>query len=420
MATINFSLRSDKNPSKIYVRLRNGRSSDMTVYTGYIIDPKHWNSTKGEVKQSALFDDKINLSRDLNNLKNKVIEELNSSSSKGITINKQWLESVISNEDSNIGETESPKLIYDLMTEYKNELKFKINPKTNKPISENTIRGFAQVIERLKNFEKHVGIKYLVSEVDLNFKFEFVNYMINVSGFSQNTINKSIKQLKTVCLDAIDKGFSVNIQVRSTKFNHPREVADFVTITEAEINQIRKFKGTDYHMNARDWLIIGCWTGCRVNDLMQLSMNNINETEKGQKFIRYTQSKTNKQVDLPIHPHVEEIIKRLKGFPRPISDQRFNEWIKDVCRDSGLTQEVYGSRQNPESHKKEVGAFKKYELIRSHTCRRSFATNHYDKLPNKKIMAVTGHSTEQMLLSYIGETKNDHIDDFLNVWNNNL
>jgi integrase len=420
MATINFSLRSDKNPSKIYVRLRNGRSSDMTVYTGYIIDPKHWNSTKGEVKQSALFDDKINLSRDLNNLKNKVIEELNSSSSKGITINKQWLESVISNEDSNIGESESPKLIYDLMNEYKNELKFKINPKTNKPISENTIRGFTQVIERLINFEKHVGIKYLVSEVDLNFKFEFVNYMINVSGFSQNTINKSIKQLKTVCLDAIDKGFSVNIQVRSTKFNHPREVADFVTINEAEINQIRKFKGTDYHMNARDWLIIGCWTGCRVNDLMQLSMNNINETEKGQKFIRYTQSKTNKQVDLPIHPHVEEIIKRLKGFPRPISDQRFNEWIKDVCRDSGLTQEVYGSRQNPESHKKEVGAFKKYELIRSHTCRRSFATNHYDKLPNKKIMAVTGHSTEQMLLSYIGETKNDHIDDFLNVWNNNL
>jgi integrase len=170
-------------------------------------------------------------------------------------------------------------------------------------------------------------------------------------------------------------------------------------------------------MNARDWLIIGCWTGCRVNDLMQLSMNNIHETEKGQKFIRYTQSKTNKQVDLPIHPHVEEIIKRLKGFPRPISDQRFNEWIKDVCKDSGLTQEVYGSRQNPESHKKEVGNFKKYELIRSHTCRRSFATNHYDKLPNKIIMAVTGHSTEQMLLNYIGETKNDHIDDFLNVWN---
>ena len=120
MATINFFIKGIKNPASIYVRLRNGRSADFTNSSGFFIDPKYWNSTKGEVKQSALFDDKINLSRDLNNLKNKVIEELNSSSSKGITINKQWLESVISNDDSKIEKTESPKLIYDLMNEYKN------------------------------------------------------------------------------------------------------------------------------------------------------------------------------------------------------------------------------------------------------------------------------------------------------------
>jgi hypothetical protein len=102
MATINFFIKGTKNPASIYVRLRNGRSADFTTSSGYIIDPKHWNSNKGEVKQSALFDDKINLSRDLNNMRNKVIEELNSSIAKGIVINKQWLESVISNEDSKI------------------------------------------------------------------------------------------------------------------------------------------------------------------------------------------------------------------------------------------------------------------------------------------------------------------------------
>jgi hypothetical protein len=32
-------------------------------------------------------------------------------------------------------------------------------------------------------------------------------------------------------------------------------------------------------------------------------------------------------------------------------------------------------------------------------------------------MAVTGHSTEKMLLNYIGETENDHLSDFLSVWN---
>jgi integrase len=112
-----------------------------------------------------------------------------------------------------------------------------------------------------------------------------------------------------------------------------------------------------------------------------------------------------------------EILERLGNFPRPISDQRFNEWMKIVCRESGLIQEVHGTRQNPTTHKKEMGTFQKWELIRSHTCRRSFATNHYNKLPNKLIMAVTGHATEKMLLNYIGETENTHLTDFLSVWN---
>ena len=62
--------------------------------------------------------------------------------------------------------------------------------------------------------------------------------------------------------------------------------------------------------------------------------------------------------------------------------------------------------------------FQKWELIRSHTCRRSFATNHYNKLPNKLIMAVTGHTTEKMLLSYIGEIENDHLEDYYSLWEN--
>ena len=416
MASIKFIIKGKKNPASIYLRLRNGRSTDLTASTGLLIDPKFWSDLKGEVKQNSIFNEKVNFNNKLRELKDEIIKQLNEATSSECAINKEWLESAISNFNNPVI-IQKTETIVQLIKEYQNELKIKINPKTNKSISEHTIRGFSQVISRIESLEKHLSKTCMISDVDLSFKFDFVSYMKNELGLSQNTINKTIKQLKSVCIDALDRGYTVNSQVRSTKFNHPKEEVDFVTITEAEINEIKDYIGTDYHMNARDWLIIGCWTGCRVNDLMQLSMNNIHETSKGQRFIRYTQSKTNKQVDLPIHPHVEEIIKRLKGFPRPISDQRFNEWIKDVCKDSGLTQEVYGTRQNPKTHKKEVGTFKKYELIRSHTCRRSFATNHYNKLPNKIIMAVTGHSTEKMLLNYIGETENTHLEDFLNVWN---
>jgi integrase len=150
---------------------------------------------------------------------------------------------------------------------------------------------------------------------------------------------------------------------------------------------------------------------------MNLSMKNVMMNTKGQKFIRYTQSKTGKQVDLPIHDHVSDILERLGDFPRPISDVNFNKYIKTVCREAGLTYSVTGTRQNPNTHKKESGEFEKWELVKSHTCRRSFATNHYEKLSNKIIMQVTGHATERMLLAYIGETEKDHLDDFMDVWN---
>lgn len=149
-------------------------------------------------------------------------------------------------------------------------------------------------------------------------------------------------------LDARDKGYSINKQVETRKFNAPSEPTLFVTITEPEIERIKKFKGAEYLQNARDWLIIGCWTGCRVGDLMKLNNDNIQTSIKGQKFIRYTQSKTGKQVDIPIHKDVESIIERLGGFPRPISDQRFNEWIKVVCKSDSvkLNELVYGTKQN--------------------------------------------------------------------------
>jgi len=235
-------------------------------------------------------------------------------------------------------------------------------------------------------------------------------------NLSENTIGKDIRQIKTVCLDAKDNGFKVHDFVTSRKFNAPETETIFTTLNESELKLIGEFNGADYLTNARDWLIIGCWTGCRVSDLMQLTNANIVVHPNGTKLIQYTQSKTGKTVKVPMHSDVELILNKREGFPRPISDQRFNEYIKDVCKLSGLTQQIEGSRQNPKSHLKELGIFEKWQLIKSHTCRRSFATNHYSKLPNKIIMAVTGHGSEQMLLKYIGEVEDDHTDKYFDLW----
>ena len=53
--------------------------------------------------------------------------------------------------------------------------------------------------------------------------------------------------------------------------------------------------------------------------------------------------------------------------------------------------------------------FEKWQLIGSHTCRRSFATNLYGKLETVFIMQMTGHTKESTFLAYIGKTAKDYL-----------
>ena len=70
------------------------------------------------------------------------------------------------------------------------------------------------------------------------------------------------------------------------------------------------------------------------------------------------------------------------------------------------------------------GVFEKWQLVGSHTCRRSFATNLYGKLETAFIMQMTGHTKESTFLSYIGKTSNDYLTQtaarLIEISNNNM
>ena len=116
---------------------------------------------------------------------------------------------------------------------------------------------------------------------------------------------------------------------------------------------------------------------------------------------------------VPLHSMVLDILKKRGGqFPYQISDQKYNEHIKELCKIAGLTQKVKGSKKTetaPDSkqYRKETGTFEKWELVTSHIGRRSFASNFYGKIPTSFLIYVTGHTTEVMFLNYIGKSNKD-------------
>lgn len=416
MATINFFIRGKGNPCTIYTRFRDGRNIDFTASTRKMINPNYWNSNKGEIINKAEFKGKLNFQNDLLSLKSLIERKRNESITGNIVINREWLQNIIlewqGENTNNISD-----LLVDRIKAYMNILPTRIrNGKVG--VSKGTIRNFNTTVKRLEKFEKSKKRKYRITEIDFSFHVQYIKHARDTLGLSLNSIGKDIKHFKTVCSDSKDKGFNVNPQALSRNFNAPSEKTIFTTLNEIELRSIKEkdLEDVDYLENARDWLIIGCWTGCRVGDLMKLDIKNVMTNQRGTKFIRYTQSKTGKTVNVPLHHDVQEIIESKKGFPRPISDQKFNHYIKIVCKKVGLNQKIEGTRQNKDTHFKEIGFFEKWELIRSHTCRRSFATNHYNRFPNKHIMAITGHATERMLLNYIGEVEDDHMEDFVDFW----
>ena len=93
--------------------------------------------------------------------------------------------------------------------------------------------------------------------------------------------------------------------------------------------------------------------------------------------------------------------------------------MKTVCMLANIDNKIRGRKQNPDTNRKEFGMYKKYELITSHTARRSFATNLHSIVPNHVIMDIGGWQNEEMLLHYVKRTKNESAAALKELWTTN-
>lgn len=408
-----FFLRGSKEIKSIYLRIRNGEKIDCKVSTGIKVDESYWDKKRGWPKDHPNNYSYDVLVQDLNSILSSV-RKFEIGPGKGRTIDRAWMEEAINYKRTN----HQLDLVCEQLVIYKERLaKRTKNGRTG--VAPGTLRNYNTTVGRLKKYEESIGHKLTL--MDLNFRFhdEYLEFAQDSLELSINSIGRDIRNLKAMVSDAKDRGLAVNDSVFSRKFNAPTEKCEFVTLNPDELQILFDFEGPDFLENARSWLILGAWSGIRVNDLLNLDESNLLD-DNGRRIIRYTQSKTGKVVRLAIHPHVEAImVKNDWKFPRPISDVKFNEYIKELCRRAGFNQPVYGRAFDEEAKKRKKGVYPKWKVVSSHVMRRSFASNHFGRVPTSKIIAATGHSTEKQLLNYIGETLGDHVDDFLDLWSKN-
>lgn len=404
MATIKFIVRSESETSSIYLRLKEGRKTDITAKTNFLINSKDWSAKKGKPLDSkdAIEKKKLNkLQDDLTDLSKKVMEHYNNRVN-AMPINSLWLKDVI-NPPQQVNEI--PTKLTDYIDYFTLHKKNSIGSSTYK---RNNV--YKHLIER---FETDAGIRHSIKDVDANFKLKFEAYCTK-EKYSYNTIARTVKFIKTICYHARNNGIETHFQLNNISVKLQK--TDKIFLTTDEIDKIQKKEiEHEYLINARDWLIISCETGQRVSDFMRFKKEQIRYENKVP-LIEFTQVKTNKKMAIPLSKKVMAILKKRGGeFPRQISDQRYNEYIKEVCKLAELNDKVKGSvsqtKKVPKTDKsitrKASGTFEKWELVTSHIGRRSFATNNYGRIPTSLLINVTGHSTETMFLEYIGKTETE-------------
>ncbi|WKZ74584.1 MAG: phage integrase SAM-like domain-containing protein [Vicingaceae bacterium] len=400
MATINFYIQTQHNPAGIYVRLRDGRKIDAKAKTNYVVNPKNWSIKKGQPVNLKDENQKV-LNQHLLNFRHKLLNHFNMSVDK-CPIDSAWLKEFIN-------PTQKIDSITNKLVDYFDY--YIVHKRTS--IKRVSLIKYHVIKKLIKKLQIAYNKDFFIKDVNADFKLELEDFCKH-EGYSQNTISRILKFVKTVCYHAASNGIETHFQLKNLYIR--AEKIEKIYLTKEEINLINNTTMPAEHLdNARDWLIISCLTGQRISDFMNffhemIRYDTVSINKKNIKvpFIDFTQEKTKKKVTIVLDKTVMKILKKRNGkFPRKISHQHYNEYIKEVCKIAGLDQMISGSKINKETNRKEKGVFPKYTLVSSHIGRRSYASNYYGIIPTSLLINQTGHSSEKMFLEYIGKSEPD-------------
>ena len=407
MASVNFLYRSTKEKSNLNLRLlfRNNRKDYVFgAKTNIEISKYYWSKQhKKKSKDIDITNKQTDINNELNKIENYVLNAFNSVNIE--TINKEWLQTQIDYYYN------PPKQEKSIPTDLINYIDFYINYRKHE-LKNASVKKFNVIKNKIIRFEKYRKKQILIKEVNDSFKNEFVIYCKN-EIYSQNTIQRELAIIKTFCKHARFLGIETHPQLDSLRLDKAKVEKIYLTFEDlTKIENISKNQLTDSLDNAKDWLIISCYTGQRISDFMRFTDEQI-RIENDKPLLEFTQKKTGKNMTVPLHPKVLEILKKRKGkFPYKISDQKYNDFIKTVCELAEINELTKGSKlveteTDSKVYRKKTGMYKKYDLVTSHIGRRSFATNFYGTIPTTFLIYITGHSTESMFLNYIGKSNKD-------------
>ena len=376
--------------------------------TGESVAIKAWNASKYRSRSGLQYQDGYNINEKLDLIEANIKRALNDFNLRDVIPTQKELEAEIQRK-----EVENETSFSDFMQQEIETLR------PAKAVS--TIKKYITTLHKVTDYEKDRKVKLRFQDIDIHFYKDFKNWFYQEETHkTKNYFGSIIKNIKRFCNIAYVNKLHSADGYKHPDFKTEQEDADTVYLSEKELQKIYTTQITEekireitpgiYAQNlkrkieamerARSRFLIGAYTILRVSDYKRLTEVNVRDGFIRIKPIKRSKGRKNRDVVIPMHPIVKEILSTGIDLTETISEQKINKHIKDVCQIAGIngTEIIVRTEKGREVEH----TFKKYELITTHTARRSAATNMLMAgMEASDIMMLGGWNSEKAFWRYI-------------------
>ncbi len=393
-ARFNLKNKSDKDKESLIYLIFRFKERRFKFSTGETVAPKYWNFKDQKVREVKSYPKHSYTNDRLRELKNAIETAYHELLRKGIDPSVNELKKGYILQLSDHIPIKTPEF-------WKEYEKFLVAEEGR--VVKDVIKDYNALKKHLKAYENH----YIEEITFKSFNYSFYQKLIKFltyetvkpdkeKGLAANTVGKQIKNLK-IFLNYCFRNEIVD-RFDLSEYKVITEEVDKIYLTEEEISKIYNYnlKNRTELQKTRDLFVLACYMGLRISDLKRINPDHIiNDT------IRLSQSKTSNRVVISLHPIAKKILKKQgHALTKRVNSMAYNKEIKTIGKLAGIDDKIVVTKKQGPNKTETI--FKKYELISSHTARRSFCTNQFLKgVPSYLIMKISGHKTEKSFLRYI-------------------
>lgn len=386
------------------------KSQRLRCGTGVVIPVVSWDSEKQRVRRG--YTDSLHLNSSLDSLKNEVKKIYGSFELSGVEWNKETLADFkkrIDNYRTPEKEIKKIELPFFAALQYFNDNYITddgIRPK------DSTMKGYRALKKRLEQFEKETRYAVTFDSMTTEFYAKFVNWLYK-KGLTDNAVGKHIKNLNVFLRNSFKKGY-LKTPVQK-EFKILERKAETIALTEDELSRIEKLDltGNERLLNVRNIFLLQCYTGLRYSDLIELKPQNF-DMQRG--IIQLHMIKTKGALKVPITGKVKEIISHYPALDFPfISNQKMNEYIKELCKLAELNETVIITRYR--GTERIDMAMPKHEAVGTHTARRTFITVSLKRgIMPELVMKISGHTDRAEFQKYVRVAEEMAFEEMNKAW----